>query len=93
MSEEVNQVITSICEEQCMLNYKVTLSTEAGNGNSAGSNENLPLLMSVCNIISLPFIIVFLVAFCFLLIDTLQLSSGLVVISARTGVILAPEFC
>lgn len=27
MSEEVNQVITSICEEQCMLNYKVTVTT------------------------------------------------------------------
>lgn len=23
MSDEVNQVITAICEEQCMLNYKV----------------------------------------------------------------------
>lgn len=26
MSEEVNQVITSICEEQCMLNYKVNMA-------------------------------------------------------------------
>jgi len=25
MSEEANQVITAICEEQCMLNYKVNM--------------------------------------------------------------------
>ena len=25
MSDEVNQVITAICEEQCMLNYKVII--------------------------------------------------------------------
>ncbi|WP_419634431.1 hypothetical protein [Thiolapillus sp.] len=29
MSEEVNQVITAICEEQCMLSYKVVANNKA----------------------------------------------------------------